>query len=327
MADSPTIPDGVVDQETADEFLDQLTTSVDGDLEEVTEAPSTEDTAEASDEQSRDELGRFSSDEPPVEPAQAPPVDAPGDDGPAPEPTAVADAEESVGLTDEEWDALPPLQYRADGKAWEIPGSKVHSDGVHIPSEHMPEVLRLIQSGQAHQGSFREELATRKSTEDKLIVERDSAQAALNQISTKLEELITVDGAFETWIEDQRGNWEGLKTKAALAAQKVELDTMRDTTTREAAERAEAEMVPLMHNQLAAYVSHFAAQSGFDQTTAAGKATLRSIYDRLVQPQYLDQIFPKREGGGRNENPDFVATEMLFLAGVRDPASRSTARP
>ncbi len=75
-----------------------------------------------------------------------------------------------------------------------------------------------------------------------------------------------------------------------------------------------------MHSLLEQYVKVFGAQSGFDMEKKDDKATLQGIYDRFLQPQYLDQIFPKREGGGRDSNPDFVASEMLYLAGVRGPA-------
>ncbi|MCH7911159.1 MAG: hypothetical protein IIB38_16290, partial [Candidatus Hydrogenedentes bacterium] len=65
--------------------------------------------------------------------------------------------EEGV-LSDEEWDALPAMRYRADGQDWEIPGSKVEEDGVFIPTDQVGHINQLLAQGQDHQGPFQQTL-------------------------------------------------------------------------------------------------------------------------------------------------------------------------
>lgn len=319
MANSPTIPEGVTDEESADAFLSSSFV----DEGEPPAPAAVADPPADPPEQTRDDQGRFTSEEPPVVPAQSPeqlksePQEAATDES-QPGPDAETEVTPDEGLTDEEWDKLPAYQYRAEGRSWEIPGSKVYEDGVHIPAAQMPWITDLVQKGQAHQGSFRSTLNAKDLQVQAMTTERDAAQAALDQISTKITELIESPGAFETWVENQRGNWATLQADAKAAVAQTSLDALNAQNERTAAEAAEAALIPKMHRALGEYVAHFGAEAGFSQEVQQG------IYNRLSQEQFLDQIFPRQEGGGRLENPDMVAQEILYLAQIRGPQSAVT---
>jgi len=320
MAERPTIPEGVTDLDSADSYLEDI---LDEAPEGETQVPGSEPAPpDDTDGPPRDEQGRFTSDDLPVVPARPPEElqvqleEAPAEGDP-PEPTAGKE-EAEAGLSDKEWDALPTLQYRAEGQGWEIPGSKVYEDGLFIPSEQVPAITRKIQQGHAHEGNFRQVLDTKSAEVGAMQVERDAAQAALNEISTKLEELITKPEAFEAWVTDQRGNWDLLQAKAKAAAQDVELTSIRELNQRNEADAAEAAQLPVMQNRLGEFIVHFGKQAEFDQ------AAQQTIYDRLSQPEYLDRIFPKGENGDRHENPDIVAAEIIYLAGLRGPVQPQT---
>ena len=336
MAEVPEAPAGVVDQETADQYLDDL---IGGDEppESGDEAPGDEPAQPTTDDGSaRDAQGRFVStddaDKDPAAPAYddegAEPVDeddspptAETDDDPQQDAGAVDDAESGM-LSDEEWEALPSLQYRADGQNWEIPGSKVEPDGVFIPSDQIANVTQLLSEGQAHRGSFRETLAGRDGQIESLTAQLEGEKAALQEITDKIEELVTKPGALEAWVEDQRKNWDTLKLNAELAKERRAREHADTQRTRLEQQAEETRMLPIMRNRLAEAVQHWGTQAGFDTKA------LEQLYARLnTRERLFNEFFPKGEDGQYQENLEPVRQEILFLQRISGTQPAAEPRP
>ena len=326
MAEVPEAPEGVVDQESADAALDNIFTG-DEPPESGTEAPGDKDSpAQPTDDDgpARDEKGRFAKpEESDTDPAPESEEPSPDDAGPESEVSEEGDETKDDGqLSDEEWDALSPMEYRADGQNWQIPGSKVEEDGVFIPTDQIPNVAQLLSEGQSHRGSFRATLAGYDDQIRDLTAELEGERAALTEISDKIEELVTKPGALEEWVENQRQNWDTLKLNAELAKSKratEHADARRESL--EAANEA-ARVLPMMRESLAKAIKHWGDQAGFKEEIQ------QQIYNRHATQEGLDRLFPQGENGNRTENFEPLREDMLFLAqtsGARPPTDPTPA--
>ena len=317
----PKAPEGVVDQETADKYLDDVI-SGDEPSESSDSSPDPKESVspEPDTELARDELGES------VSPEEADKdVAAEGEEpstaeaGPESEVTEEGEEEpkEEGVLSDEEWDALPAMRYRADGQDWEIPGSKVEEDGVFIPTDQVGHITQLLAQGQAHQGSFQQTLQAHEAEVKNLAAELEGERAANQEISDKIEELVTKEGALEAFVEDQRKNWDTLKLQADLA--KSKRATEHAVSVREGLEahQEEVRVLPLMRSRLAEVIEEWGKQAGFDRPLQ------QRLYNRYADVAQLDRLFPKDGEGGRTEELKDLRDEMEFL--VQSTSARPPA--
>ena len=308
-AEVPVAPKGVVDQATADEYLDKLIVG-DEPPESSDSGPDSQESVspEPEPEVARDDHEKsVSPDE--VEKDVAPEGEEPStaEAGPESEVTEESEEPEDGLLSDEEWDALPSMRYRADGQDWEIPGSKVEEDGVFIPTAQIQHVTQLLAQGQAHQGSFQQTLAAKDVEVTNLTAELEGERAALQEISDKIEELVTKDGALEAFVEDQRKSWDTLRLQADLAKSKRATEHAVSARETLEASQEEARVLPQMRGRLAEVIEDWGKQAGFDLKLQ------QKLYDRYADTAQLDRLFPRNNEGLRIEEMKPLREEMEFL--------------
>ena len=324
-AEVPEAPEGVVDQATADKYLDDLITG-DEPSESSDSSPDSKESvsSEPDAEVARDDQGKsVSPDEADKDVVPEGEEPSTAEAGPESEVTEEGEEPEEGLLSDEEWDALPSMRYRADGQDWEIQGSKVEDDGIFIPTAQIPHVTQLLAQGQAHQGSFQQVLSTHKTEVTNLTAELEGERAALQEISDKIEELVTKDGALEAFVEDQRKSWDTLKLQADLAKSKRATEHAVSARETLEASQEEARILPQMRGRLAEVIEDWGKQAGFDLKLQ------QKLYDRYADVAQLDRLFPKNGEGQRSEEMKPLREEMEFLmqaTSVR-PAAPSPVAP
>lgn len=118
-------------------------------------------------------------------------------------------------------DGVMEFSFRADGKPVSIPGSKVTTEGVFIPREHMADLQRLASHGMVYQGSYRQRLeqSNREVAEVRSQVHSEVEQAKhfLSFFADLLDKQDAGEPAVEEWLDDFRQNRMKLEADATLA--------------------------------------------------------------------------------------------------------------
>lgn len=249
--------------------------------------------------QPRDEHGKF-----------APkPKDAPAPDTGQPPVTAQAEIAPTAPPPDTGDEPVMEFSFRADNRQIAIPGSKVTSEGVFIPKEHMAEVQRLASYGTVYQGSFRQRLeqANREVAETKAQVQSETERAKhyLNFMADLFDrtERGETDSQgrtpIEAWQEDFQRNRVVLEADAKLAearalqerrpAQPDRVEGFEDGPQDSfISEREAEELNNGLANELGGRLQQFARADGIRGLTAA---EFGKIQQSMSDPDEIDRYF------------------------------------
>jgi len=227
----------------------------------------------------RDDKGRFAQ-------KAAPPVEQPA------APTAPAPAAPQAPTATTEPAAIPPAEtplpeasYRADGKDFTIPGSKMGEDGVFIPTEQWDGVQRLIGQGQVHQGSFQRRLSESAQSVQREKTRADAAEASKQAVFDKLMAMAK-DGTIGNWIDENLvQNLEVLLARSEAEGQKLRVKEYEEREAARDREAAEAARGPQMENALANAILHFGGKAGLTD------ARMQQLYARLNQPEFRRALY------------------------------------
>jgi len=264
------------------------------------QAPATPAQPAGSPAAQRDESGRFT-----AQPSATPEGQGgqPPAEGTAPASPATADESAPDVLDD-----FPAWTIRADGEAFEVPGSKIGSNGVWFPAEALPQLQQLIAEGVANRGTARE-LRERLQRENTTL--RGQLQNAPDIVKARafnasiMRLLAQGPEAMQAFFEDFNNNRARLVAEAeqAILLQRNEAQTAELNELRE--EREAARLEPVMSNSLVSVVEDLAGRPEFAGVDA------NAIYQRLRTPRGLDAVFYEVQPGERPSGP----AEDEFLLG------------
>lgn len=247
--------------------------------------PETTDETATPDGRARDEKGRFVSTTPDQEQAESPePVT---DEEPAqptdtaPEPEQEPQAPSIDPAVQAQFDALPPVTYRAYGQDFAIPGSKLGPEGAFIPKTALQEIARFMGSGREYHrraGEWEQRVKDADARAEAAEVSRDTVLQRLDQL--------VAEGGLEDFLLDVARNYPVLKAEAEAAGLRRMNEQLRNGQQTREQQEQEAALRPVMDRALAEKVREFGQSAGL------GKDDLKALYARLRAPEYQSVIFP-----------------------------------
>lgn len=200
-------------------------------------------------------------------------------------------------------------EIRADGQDFEIPGTRLGTNGVWIDKESVPLVQQLLAEGVANRGSARQlreqlesenvQLRSRLTNDPDIIKAKSFNQQIMRLLASGPE-------AVQAWLEDFTNNRQALVAQAEQAILRQQVQE-RDQQLSQLREQQEADQLqPVMDDALSNTVSELAARPEF----AGVDADL--ILQRLYSPQGLDAVFlevdPRERPRGPNEDEFYLGT-------------------
>lgn len=267
------------------EFANEVGPEAPAPVEAAPETPvveASEPAAPPVDGPSRDQQGRFAKPTPPAPPAApaAPVAAAPL----APPQSPPAAAEE----TPPQEQAHPEASYRADGKDFTVPGSKVGDDGVFIPAAQWPQIERLIGQGQVHQGSYQQKLSESAQSVQRETLRANAAEQSKSEVFDRLLKMAE-DGSIEDWLAEVQRNLPVLLAKAEAKAAQDQLKHYDSERATHQAQQSEAQLIPQMESALEKAVLHYGTAAKLSQER------MQALYQRLNTAAYRKALFSQAD--------------------------------
>lgn len=132
---------------------------------------------------------------------------------------------------------LPAFSYRADGRDYEIAGSRVRDEGLFIPAEQMQWLQQQLATARAHHGSWQHELEKARQAGGQKMAEAEAMRTGADKIVQRMQEL--AEGPEEValkWFQHYRTNLPQLLAEAKadqLTAENEALKTRADAGVQE----------------------------------------------------------------------------------------------
>lgn len=148
------------------------------------------------------------------------------------------------------------FRFKADRQEWQIDGSRVDAQGLHIPTEHIPMVQELLAEGVAHRGSFQQELARRDTMIRQLQQDNQKAASGRSEKEVQAETILThfarlMDEGPEAvidWLDNLQQNRPVLEAEAKAAALQYRLQQLE--AANQPSEPSPEEILPQLDNAL-----------------------------------------------------------------------------
>lgn len=219
----------------------------------------------------RDERGRF--------------ADKPST--PAPDAQAGTPAESPVEPTAPVAEATgeyPSASYRADGQAYDLPGSAVGDDGTFIPTDvWQREVLPLLAAGRAARGgSLQKRLQESSQQVQTWQQQAQAAQAQSQAIIAKIDQMVE-SGTIAEWLDSVHQNWPILKAQAEANALRMQQQAAQQQLQVFQAEQQRQALEPQFSQALEQSLASFG--QALDEHQLAG------LFQQLNAPAMRNTLF------------------------------------
>lgn len=258
----PTDFDAIFDKAVAEQESASADTAASSAPDEgaapATEAPS----------QPRDESGKFVARTESAPQADSAPADQPPSEA---QPPATETASEAV---------YPQFQYRASGRDYELPGSKVGADGLFVPTDQLPYLQRLLAEGHQNRDLSRD--FGRKVADARRDGELKLQQA--NNLLAELADIARDPNRMADWGLDLERNWDLLRARAEKTVMEQQLAAERARLTEYEEEQQAAALVPQLESALGQTISSLLGRPEFQGVDGP------KMYDRLMH-NFFDRIF------------------------------------
>jgi hypothetical protein len=229
--------------------------------------------------------------------------------GAPPTPPVAAEAAPEATQAEDPLAAYPVWEVRADGQDFEIPGSRMGTNGVWLDKAAVPLVQQLIAEGVANRGSARQ-LREQLESENQQLRSRITNDPDILRAKAFNQQIMRIlaSGAegMQQFLEDFNNNRQALVANAeqAVLRQQLQERDQQLTTLREQQEATQLE--PVMGQAIDNTVAELAGRPEF----AGVDANL--ILERLYSPRGLDAVFyevdPRERPRGPNEDEFYLGT-------------------
>ena len=276
--------------------------------EEVEDSQSQE--SEATEGQSRDEQGRFTTEEVSSEEQAEKPSEEPQETPPEP--------------------VLDPFTYRADGQQYDIAGATTGEDGaVVIPKDSVPHLQQVLSAGRHHFGGWQRE---RQGFQEQVKQAQAEVEASVQTRSALLEQFETVVKMTPEqrldWAEGFAQEWPAIRAKAEQAGVEAGRQADQDRLKQYENEAYERELEPQLQTGLEEHMTRAFNEDPLFKGLA--REDLVSVFGKLMNGWQTNGLVLNADqsawNGERNPQINLVLMrrEMEYVASLRRHKDAST---